>query len=126
MKDCRQFYINGAWVAPKKANDFPVVSPANEEKIGTISLGAKADVDDAVAAARKAFAKFSETSREERLALLQAIMGAYQNHYDEMAETISKEMGAPLWLSKAAQAAAPLGHMGSILQVLSSYNFEVM
>ena len=126
MKDCRQFYIDGAWVAPKKANDFPVTSPANEEKIGTISLGAEADVDAAVAAARKAFPSFSETTREERLALIQKVMEAYQSHYDEMAETISKEMGAPLWLSKAAQAAAPLGHMAAILKILSEYQFDVI
>jgi aldehyde dehydrogenase (NAD+) len=126
MKDCRQFYIDGKWVAPKQAHDFPVTSPANEQQVGTISLGAKADVDAAVAAARKAFPAFSETTREERLALQQKIMEVYQQHYDEMAELISTEMGAPLWLSKAAQAAAPMGHMGAIMQVLSQYQFDVM
>src|SRR5437016_12956595 len=124
MKDCRKFYINGAWVAPKTARDHQVINPSTEEPCGTISLGAKADVDDAVAAARRAFTTFSQTTREQRLELLQSIMTAYQAHLDEMAETISVEMGAPLWLSKAAQAMAPLGHLGTMIQVLSTYEFE--
>src|SRR5574340_1007733 len=96
MKDCRQFYIDGKWVAPTKAHDFPVINPATEEPIATISLGTAADVDKAVAAAKKAFASYAESSREERLALLQRIIEVYQSKYEEMAQTISQEMGAPL------------------------------
>jgi aldehyde dehydrogenase (NAD+) len=124
MKECRQFYINGAWVEPKSPQPFPVLSPATEEQIATISLGSAADVDAAVAAARAAFPGFSETSREERLSLLQKIVEVYQKHYDEMAETISQEMGAPLWLSKAAQAAAPLAHLATAIEILKTYEFE--
>ena len=124
MKDCRQFYINGAWVAPEKAHDLAVLNPATEEAIGTISLGTKKDVDAAVIAARKAFPSFAETTREQRLDLLESIGAAYQAHAEEMAETISLEMGAPLWLSKAAQAAAPLGHLAATVKVLKSYEFE--
>jgi aldehyde dehydrogenase (NAD+) len=124
MKECRQFYINGAWVEPKSPRPFDVLSPATEERIATISLGSAADVDAAVAAARAAFPAFSETSREERLTLLQKIVEVYQKHYDEMAETISQEMGAPLWLSKAAQAAAPLGHLATAIEILKTYEFE--
>ncbi len=125
MQQSRQFYIDGAWVDPTSPKEFPVLSPATEEPIGTISLGDKADVDKAVAAARRAFPSFSETTREERLELLGKIGAAYQTHYEEMAETISREMGAPLWLSKAAQAAAPLGHLAAAMEVLKSYAFEV-
>jgi aldehyde dehydrogenase (NAD+) len=125
MEQSRQFYIDGAWVDPTSPKDFPVLSPATEEPIGTISLGDKADVDKAVAAARRAFESFSQTTREERLELLGKIGAAYQAHYEEMAETISREMGAPLWLSKAAQAAAPLGHLAAAMEVLKSYEFEV-
>jgi aldehyde dehydrogenase (NAD+) len=124
MKDCRQFYIDGKWVAPTKAHDFPVLNPATEEPIARISLGSAADVDRAVAAAKRAFASFSETSREERLALLQKIVEVYQSKYEEMAETISQEMGAPLWLSRAAQAAAGLGHFLEMANVLGSFQFE--
>jgi aldehyde dehydrogenase (NAD+) len=124
MPDSREFYIDGKWVKPRKAHDMPVLNPATEDPIATISLGAKSDVDDAVAAARRAFPSFSATTREERLALLAAIMGAYQQHYEEMAETISREMGAPMGLSKSAQAAAPIAHLATIMEVLKEYQFE--
>jgi aldehyde dehydrogenase (NAD+) len=71
MRDCREFYIDGRWVQPNEPRDFAVVNPATEERIATISLGSRADVDKAVAAAKRAFATFSETTVEERLALLQ-------------------------------------------------------
>jgi aldehyde dehydrogenase (NAD+) len=124
MKDCRQFYIDGKWVAPTTPHDFQVVNPATEEAIATISLGTAADVDKAVTAARRAFETFSETTREERLDVLNCIIGAYQAHYDELVETISQEMGAPLWLSRAAQAAAGMGHFLEMTRVLSSFQFE--
>jgi aldehyde dehydrogenase (NAD+) len=124
MKDCRQLYIDGKWVAPTKPNDYKVVNPATEESIAVISLGSAADVDKAVAAAKKAFASYSETSREERLALIQRIVDVYQSKYEEMATTISEEMGAPMWLSRAAQAAAGLGHFLEMLNVLGSFQFE--
>jgi aldehyde dehydrogenase (NAD+) len=124
MKDCRQFYIDGKWVAPTTPNDFPVTNPANEDHIAVISLGTAADVDKAVAAARRAFETFAETTREQRLDLLQRIIAAYQAKYEEMAETISMEMGAPMWLSRAAQAAAGMGHFFEMTKVLASFPFE--
>ncbi len=124
MNDCRKFYINGTWVDPIKAHDFEVINPATEKPIAKISLGTAADVDCAVAAAKAAFDSYSQTSREERLTLLQRIAAAYQAHYDEMAQTISLEMGAPAWLSKVAQAATGLGHLQQTIEVLKSYRFE--
>ena len=124
MKESLQFYIDGRWVDPVAEKTLAVQNPANEETIGTISLGSAADVDKAVDAARRAFPSFSETTREERLGLLGRIMAAYQGHYEEMAEIISREMGAPLSLSKTAQAAAPLGHLATGIEVLKSYEFE--
>ena len=79
MKDCRQFYIDGKWVDPAEANDFEVINPANEEPIATISLGSAADVDRAVAAAKRAFESYSETSVSERLVLLRRIIEVYQS-----------------------------------------------
>jgi aldehyde dehydrogenase (NAD+) len=124
MKDCRQFYIDGKWVAPTKAHDCNVINPANEQPIATISLGTAGDVDKAVAAARKAFESYSETSVDMRLALLQRIIEVYQSKSEEMAETISQEMGAPLSLSRAAQAPAGLGHFLEIVKVLKQFKFE--
>ena len=115
MKTYHQFYINGEWVDPAEGvNPFDVINPANEEVIAQIALGSPADVDKAVAAAREAFDSFSQTSVEERLALLGKIVEIYQSRYDEIAETISQEMGAPLSLSKAAQAATGLGHFARL------------
>jgi len=124
MKDCRQFYIDGEWVSPLKARDFEVVNPATEESIAVISLGSPADVNRAVAAAKEAFATYSETSTADRLALLQRIIPAYQAKAEEMAETISLEMGAPLGLSRSAQVPAGLAHFVEIVKILGRFKFE--
>ena len=124
MKDCRQFYIDGQWVDPAKAHDFTVINPANEEPIATISLGSSADVDRAVAAAKRAFESYSETTPGERLAILRRVLAVYQAKMDQMAETISLEMGAPISLSRKAQAPAGLGHLAEIVKVLEHFKFE--
>jgi aldehyde dehydrogenase (NAD+) len=124
MKDCRQFYIDGQWVDPAKAHDFTVINPANEEPIATISLGSSADVDRAVAAAKRAFESYSETTPGERLAILRRVLAVYQAKMDQMAETISQEMGAPISLSRKAQAPAGLGHLAEIVKVLEHFQFE--
>ncbi len=124
MKECREFYINGEWVRPSKTNDFAVVNPANEETIAVISLGGALDVDRAVAAAKAAFESYSETTVSDRLALLARVIEIYQSRMDEMAETISMEMGAPISLSRAAQAPAGLAHLLEIVKVLEYFKFE--
>src|SRR5271156_3559884 len=124
MKNCRQFYIDGKWVDPVIVHDFSVINPATEEPIATISLGASADVDRAVAAAKKAFESYSETTPQDRLALLTRIAEVYQSRMDEMAETISQEMGAPVGLARAAQAPAGLAHLSEIVIVLGHFKFE--
>jgi aldehyde dehydrogenase (NAD+) len=124
MKDCRQFYIEGKWVDPVVRRDFAVINPATEEPIATISLGGAADVDRAVAAARRAFSSFSESSVEERLRLLRRIVEVYQSKVSAMAETISLEMGAPVSLAKKAQAPAGLAHLQEIVNVLEKFKFE--
>ena len=123
MKECLQFYINGQWVDPVKPKTLDVINPATEEPIGRISLGSAADVDKAVAAARAAFETYGRSSREERIALLERVIATYTAHMGEMAETISLEMGAPMWLANAAQAPAALAHLMQALEVLKSYEF---
>jgi aldehyde dehydrogenase (NAD+) len=123
MHEHLQFYIDGRWVAPVTPKTLEVIDPATEAPIGRISLGSAADVDRAVTAARAAFETYSRTSREERLALLQRIIAAYQARLDDMAEIISLEMGAPLSLAKAAQAPSALAHFAKMLEVLSTYPF---
>ena len=125
MKTYEQFYINGEWVDPAEGlNTCEVLNPANEEVIGRIAMGSAADVDKAVIAAKDAFDTFSQTTVEERLALLGKIVEVYQSKYDEIAETISSEMGAPLTLSKAAQAATGLGHFAQAIEILQGFEWE--
>lgn len=124
MIDCREFYIDGKWVSPASARDFVVCNPSTEEPLATIMLGGAADVDRAVAAARKAFETYSETTVPERLALLRRIKEAYQSKAEEMAEAISREMGAPISLSRGAQVPAGLAHFSEVIRVLEHFEFE--
>ena len=124
MQERLQFYIGGRWVDPSEPRTLDVLNPANEEVIGRIALGGAKDVDLAVAAARDAFESWSRTTREERLALLERIATAYQARYEELAQTISREMGAPIWLARAAQAATGIMHLRQTIEVLKSYTFE--
>ncbi len=119
-----QFYIDGAWVDPAVKKTTPVVNPATEEAMYDIALGSKADVDKAVAAAKRAFETYSQTSREERVALLEKIIAVYKTRMNDLGAAISDEMGAPLPFAEKFQAGAGLGHLASTLDVLKSYNFE--
>jgi aldehyde dehydrogenase (NAD+) len=124
MREHLQFYIGGKWVDPVTPKTLDVINPATEAVIGRISLGSAADVDKAVAAARAAFETFSRTKKEERLALLQDISTQYQKRYADIAQVISEEMGAPIWLSRAAQAATGIGHLAKTIEILKDYEFE--
>jgi aldehyde dehydrogenase (NAD+) len=124
MQDRLQFYIDGQWVDPVTPKTLEVINPANEEPFARISMGSKADVDKAVAAARKAFETYAWTTKEERIALLKKIVEVYQKHYGEIVEAISMEMGAPLSLSKNAQAAIGIGHLNQGIKVLEEYEFQ--
>src|SRR5579864_9376789 len=118
MKEHLKFYIDGQWVDPVTSRTLEVINPATEEPIGRISLGGASDVDKAVKAARTAFEISGRTSREERIALLEKVIAAYNARINEIAETISLEMGAPMWLAKGAQAPAGAGHFKQALEVL--------
>ena len=105
----KQFYINGQWVEPSTTDTLAVINPATEQPIESIAMGGADDVDAAVAAAKAAFETFSLTSKDERLALLDSIIGVYGARMEELADIISQEVGAPLWLAQAAQAAGRVG-----------------
>jgi aldehyde dehydrogenase (NAD+) len=124
MKDYRNFYIDGEWVRATEGKDHTIINPANEEPIATISLGNAADVDRAIFAANKAFESFSDTSPSERQALLHRIIDVYQARSEEMAKTITLEMGAPISLSRKAQVPAGLAHFAEAARVLGNFNFE--
>jgi aldehyde dehydrogenase (NAD+) len=118
MLDKRKFYIDGKWVEPATQNDLLVLNPATEKPIAVISLGTAADVDRAVAAAKKAFASYSRTSVEERLALLEKLLAIYKRRYDEMADTITAELGAPRTMSREQQADVGVGHLQGFIDAL--------
>ncbi|NNM58107.1 aldehyde dehydrogenase family protein [Acidocella sp.] len=122
----RQFYINGEWVDPVTPRTMDVINPATEEAFTQISLGSKADVDLAVAAARKAFETFSQTTRAERLDLLKRILAAFQARYEDIANAITLELGAPVTLAHKSQAAIGVGHLTQMISVLETFEFEHM
>ena len=122
--DRRKFYIDGIWVDPIQPNDFEVLNPATEQAVATISLGSPEDINLAVYAARRAFSTFSNTSKHERMELLESILTVYKKRYDEMADVISLELGAPISMSKNSQAAVGIGHLKGFLKALDSLAFR--
>jgi aldehyde dehydrogenase (NAD+) len=120
----RKFYIDGQWVDPAKPKDFQVINPATEEPAGVISMGSAADVDRAVAAARRAFDSFSQTTREERRGLLETILKIYKKRYADVANAIRDEMGAPAKLANGGQAGIGVGHLAAMIDVLKTFEFE--
>ncbi|MEQ8857460.1 MAG: aldehyde dehydrogenase family protein [Pseudomonadales bacterium] len=124
MSNEKKFYIDGQWVDPVGKETLEVINPATEEPIGSIAMGTKADVDKAVAAAKRAFETFSKTTIEERAALLEKIIEAYKARMGDIAKTVSQEMGAPMSLANAAQAPAGLGHLMYSLASLKEFPFE--
>jgi aldehyde dehydrogenase (NAD+) len=120
----RKFYIDGQWVDPTVPNDFNVINPATEEASGVISMGSAPDVDRAVAAARRAFDGFSQSTRGERRALLQEILQVYKKRYADVANAIRDEMGAPAKLANGSQAGIGVGHISAMLDVLETFEFE--
>ncbi|WP_261843284.1 aldehyde dehydrogenase family protein [Aliamphritea ceti] len=124
MLQKRDFYINGAWVAPSQVNDCEVINPATAEACAVISLGSQADTDAAVAAARQAFNSWSETPKEERLNLIKALLREYEKRNDDMAAAISMEMGAPIDLATRAQAGSGSSHIEGFIEAFESFEFE--
>ncbi len=124
MRDLRAFYIDGAWVEPgREAREAPVVNPATEEPVARIALGAAADVDRAVQAARRAFPAFARTSLADRRALLTRIIDVYRRRYDEVAAAISTELGAPLAFARRSQTGLGTGHLTTVLKLLDRFPF---
>ncbi len=122
--DCRNFYINGSWVAPSEPHDLEVIDPSTEEPCAVISIGSEADTNAAVAAAKAAFPKWAATPLAERIERLEALLEIYKARSAEMAEAISKEMGAPMALSSTAQVGAGTGHIASTIAALKEFPFE--
>ncbi len=119
-----EFYIDGAWVKPSGSRTLGVVDPATEEVFTTIALGEEADVDRAVKAARAAFPSFAATSKEERLALMRRLLEVYKARHGEVADTLTREMGAPTDLAHKAQAAMGTAHLAKMIESLENFHFQ--
>ena len=124
MQDKRKFYINGQWVAPIDGTDFEVINPSNEEAFAVISLGGARDAEAAIAAAKAAFPSWSRSTKNERLALMETILEVYMRRSNEMGETISAEMGAPIQMSQMAQSGTGSAHIKTFIQTLKDFEFE--
>jgi aldehyde dehydrogenase (NAD+) len=126
MLDKREFYIDGQWVQPAKANDFDVIDPSTEQVCGVISLGDQADTDTAIAAANAAFEDWSASPKDERIALLERILELYTERSDEIAKAMSLEMGAPIDMAKTQQVGAGASHIKGFIRTVRDFEFERM
>ena len=124
MLEKKSFYINGKWVSPSKSNDFKVINPSNEDAFAVISLGNAEDTNSAVESAKKAFVKWKETSKEERIGLLEKLLKIYKKRFDEMAKAISDEMGAPMDWATDVQTASGQAHLEDFILRLKEFNFD--
>ena len=118
MKNLSKFYIAGEWVNPISDNIMPVLNPATEEQIGTVALGNTTDVDKAVAAAKSAFNSFSLISKADRLALLNELKSITEKRFEDLAQAMRMEMGAPITMARDAQADAAIGHLQGYIEAL--------
>jgi aldehyde dehydrogenase (NAD+) len=124
MREYLKFYIDGEWVEPIESKTVDTVNPATEAVSGTIALGAAADVDRAVKAARRAFTSWSKTSREERLQVLERILAEYQKRVGDLAAAVTEEMGAPKALANGHHVGLGIGHLTTAIAILKNFEFE--
>jgi len=118
MHNLTKFYIGGRWIEPLSSATLPVMNPATEAQIGTVAMGNAADVDRAVAAAKAAFEAFSATSKLVRLDLLHRLKAATERRFEDLAQAMRMEMGAPITMARAAQADAAIGHLQGFIDAL--------
>jgi aldehyde dehydrogenase (NAD+) len=124
MTHHQQFYIDGKWVEPSGARRMELVSPATEQPITTIAMADAADVDAAVAAARRAFASYSQTSVADRTALFDKIIGLYEQRMGDLAAAISQEMGAPMGLAATAHAPCGFAHLATARATIEHFPLQ--
>ena len=124
MLDKKKFYINGQWVDPKNPNNLEVINPSTEEVCAIINLGSSDDTNSAVKAAKKAFETWKETSKEERLKLLEKLLTIYKARWDDMTDAITTELGCPKDWCSANQTSSGAGHIEDFIKRLKNFNFE--
>ena len=123
MREQLQNYIDGKWVDSLGGTRHEVISPSTEEACTAITLGTKADVDAAVAAAKRAFKTFRKTTRDERIALMERIVVEYKKRTEDLARSMAEEMGAPISFATVAQVGAGIGAFLGTIQALKDFSF---
>ena len=122
--ELKKFYIDGKWVDPIEKETINLINPANEEIIGKVYVGSAKDLDKAVKAARTSFKSFSKSSASERIELLTEIRNIFKKRYNDIAEAILLEMGAPKNLAYGSQTTVGLSHLKTAIRVLENHQFE--
>ena len=126
MENLQKFYINGKWVKPNSTKTMAVLNPATEDLIGEIILGNSEDVDMAVSAAKNAFNSFSKTSKNDRLELLNKIRKISEKRFEDLANAMTSEMGAPHRMARDAQADAAIGHLDGFIDALKKHEEKIV
>ena len=116
MSNLEKFYIDGQWVTPHSKKKFPVINPSNEESIGEITLGNSDDVEAAVSAAKAAFETYSKVSKRERQSYLEGLLIIMEKRFEDLAQAMSLEMGAPITMSRESQADSGVGHLKGFIE----------
>ena len=124
MRDKKKFYINGQWVSPIIHNNFDVVDPSTEDVCAIISLGSSADTNLAVKCAKQSFETWKESSKEERIKLLEKLLEIYNSRWDDMTNAISIELGCPKDWCPANQTSSGASHIDDFIKRLKEFNFE--
>ena len=124
MRTTRQSHIDGQWLDPADARSIDVIDPSTARSYAQLRIGDAADVDRAVGAAKQAFDTYSRWPVDERVALLRRVLDIYQRRYEEVARTISQEMGAPIAFARAMQAAVGTAHLEQTIRALQSFRFS--
>ena len=124
MLQKKNFYINGAWVKPKKENNIEVINPATEKSCAVISLGGKEDINDAVLSAKEAFRTWGFSTKEERIALLENFYELYKKRWNDITDAIILEMGAPKDFASKLQTGTGASHTKSFIKYLKEFEFE--
>lgn len=123
MRTSRQTYIAGQWLDPADEQSIEVIDPATARPYARLGIGGTAEVDRAVAAAKQAFDAYARWPVDARVALLSRVLDIYRRRYDEVAQTISQEMGAPIAFARAMQAAVGTAHLEQTIRALQSFRF---
>ena len=124
MQEIRDFYINGEWVKSQGGVDHNVIDPSTEEPTAVITLGTEADTNAAIAAAKAALPGWMATPVEERIAYVTKLVEIYESRAEDLATSMSAEMGAPISMSRSSQVGAGSYHLKNFIKAAEKFEFN--